>query len=277
MKISELFKHIAIVVFRIIWPPIWRILKFVYSLIPVGKFKSQYKKLLFGVFWSLIYPHIYGKLRDVIFELVLIYFYNYEFKEGDTIVQIGANEGKETARLAKAVGKTGHIIAIEPEENNLKMLNDKIEKMQLTNVTIIPKGVWSEKKEMRFFLGYPKEHRIAELPATQISYEWRGNEYFLEENFYKGSTDLSVDTLDNILKRIGLNGIDFILIEVNGAEIEVVKGMDETLNKVKALAIRGHGKLDGVSISNTIATKLNKKGFKVIINSEGMVLASKKY
>lgn len=277
MKISESLKYIAIVTFRIIWPPIWRILKSVYSLIPVGKFKSQYKKLLFGIFWSLIYPHIYGKLRDVLFELVLIYFYNYEFKKGDTIVQIGASEGKETVRLAKAVGTTGRIIAIEPEEKNLKVLNYKIEKMRLTNVTIIPIGVWNERKKVRFYLGRPREHRIAELEAIQFSYEWLGNEYYLEENFYTGSTEFSVDTLDNILKCMDLNGINFILIEVNGAELEVVKGMGETLNKVKALAIRGHAKLDGICISNAIATKLNKKGFEVTINSEGMVLASKKH
>lgn len=275
MKISEPFKYIAIVAFKIIWPPIWRILKSVYFFMPVGKFNSKYKKLLFGVPWSLIYPHIEGKLRDVIFELVLIYFYNYEFKKGDTIVQVGANEGEETARLAKVVGKTGHIIAIEPEEKNLKVLNDKIEKMKLSNVTIIPKGVWSERKKVRFYLGLTKEHRIAELPANQVSYEWQGNEYILEENFYNDSTVLSVDTLDNILKDIDLNWINFILIEVNGAEFEVVKGMEETLNKVQTLTIRGHAKLDGITISNAIATKLNKKGFEVTINSKGMVLASK--
>ena len=42
---------------------------------------------------------------------------------------------------------------------------------------------------------------------------------------------IEVDKLDNILRELGIVNVDFITIEINGAEIEALEGMRETLNQ----------------------------------------------
>jgi hypothetical protein len=49
--------------------------------------------------------------------------------------------------------------------------------------------------------------------------------------------DVETDTLDNIVDEVGLDTVDFIEIDVEGAEGLVIKGSEKTLRKAKALLI----------------------------------------
>jgi len=62
-----------------------------------------------------------------------------------------------------------------------------------------------------------------------------------------------MDTLDNIVKEFGINRIDLLKIDVEGAELEVLKGAEENLK---------------------ITRNLEQRGFKVIV--EGNMLYAKK-
>jgi hypothetical protein len=90
---------------------------------------------------------------------------------------------------------------------------------------------------------------------------------------YRGSTTVPADRLDNILRLFSLNHIDFILVETNGSELEVVYGMEAILPITRRLGIRGHVRRDGVPINAAIADYLTGKGFRTSITTEGMVLA----
>ena len=56
-------------------------------------------------------------------------------KAGQRIVEIGAWSGYLTLRLAQAVGPTGHVTALEFEEEVLAYLRQRVERAGLTNVT----------------------------------------------------------------------------------------------------------------------------------------------
>jgi uncharacterized protein YheU (UPF0270 family) len=49
--------------------------------------------------------------------------------------------------------------------------------------------------------------------------------------------DVEADTLDNIIDEVGLDTVDFIKIDVEGAEGLVVKGAERTLRKARAILI----------------------------------------
>ena len=49
--------------------------------------------------------------------------------------------------------------------------------------------------------------------------------------------NVEADTLDNIIDEVGLDTVDFIKIDVEGAEGLVVRGAEKTLKKAKALLI----------------------------------------
>lgn len=190
-----------------------------------------------------------------------IYEKYYHLKEGDVVVDCGANIGAFTVKAAKIVGRRGKVIAVEPEERNLRCLEKNIEINGLRNCVVVPKGVWSKKGRMKLFLG----------PASGWhSLVWE-RDTFMERPF----TEIEVNTLDNILTELKINKVDFIKMDIEGAEIEVLKGMEETLrnNDVK-LAIEAFHIVDGKPTSETIIPQLKKLGFKVC-EEGGFVYAKK--
>jgi FkbM family methyltransferase len=59
-------------------------------------------------------------------------------KPGDVVLDIGANIGVYTLYLSRAVGPKGHVVAVEPDPENLSILRDNIKLNGCDNVTILP-------------------------------------------------------------------------------------------------------------------------------------------
>jgi FkbM family methyltransferase len=259
------------------WPALWKTIAWIYRCMPGGRLQNAFKDVVFTRPWKRYYKSAYvPELRDLFFEYIATFVYDYPIKKRDVVVQVGASFGEETARFARAVGRCGRVIALEPEGENIRRLKETFRAEVFPQITIIPQGAWSQRGEARFFRGGEREHRIGEIPAKELTFVWWGIEYDLRESNYKDVVVIPVDTLDNILEGSGLNAIDFILIETNGSEYEVLKGMEKTLERTKRLAIRGHVKYDGVPINRLISSALRNRGFETTINSEGMVIASRR-
>lgn len=65
--------------------------------------------------------------------------------------------------------------------------------------------------------------------------------------------EVNADTLDNILKQNGVNQVDWIKIDVEGAEFEVLKGSIETLSgKNMSLLVEIHNINDPSHYNNVI-------------------------
>lgn len=69
-------------------------------------------------------------------------------REGDTVIDGGANIGFFTIYLSQLVGPTGKVIAIEPGENNLWKLEANVRLNKLKNVEIVKKALWRWSEEV---------------------------------------------------------------------------------------------------------------------------------
>lgn len=67
-----------------------------------------------------------------------------KIKQGDNVVDAGANIGIFTVISAILVGDTGSILAIEPDPENLSILKKNVELNILKNVEIISKALFNE-------------------------------------------------------------------------------------------------------------------------------------
>jgi FkbM family methyltransferase len=187
----------------------------------------------------------YGEFIYILSEQFVseIYEKHYNIKKGQVIVDIGANIGIFAVKAAKKVGESGKIIAIEPEKRNLEFLKKNVEANNLNNVIIIPEGVWSKRTAKKLFLR-----------------GMGGHSFFRRSESYD---DMNLDTLDNILKDLDIEKINFIKMDIEGAEIEALKGANTTLKKKTSLAISGYHKINGIPTYKAIISLLKKKGFSV--------------
>lgn len=175
----------------------------------------------------------------------------YSIKKGDVVVEMGAFMGHYSIYLSEKVSKSGKIVAIEPLIENLTLLKRNIKANKLDNVVVIPKGVWKEKQLMRF--------HIKKQDKQSLSIHLN---YIDDEN-----VDIEADSLDNLLKITNIKHVNFMIIQLNGAEIEALEGL--TNIKPENLAIAARYKRNGKPSVKIIEQILKNRGYRVdIIDNE---------
>jgi FkbM family methyltransferase len=177
-------------------------------------------------------------------------------KQGDIVVDIGAHIGHYTLIASKRVGTNGKVVAIEAHPGNFEMLNRNIKLNQLTNVIPLNYAAYSKETKIKLYL--PGEDSGNTIYNTIISDRARNEEKFVEVN---------ANTLDYLLQSKGIKQeeVNWIKIDVEGAEFEVLKGAANILSKSKdiALLIEVHNLTGGKNLYGPIMEFLNSYNFVV--------------
>jgi FkbM family methyltransferase len=75
-----------------------------------------------------------------------------KISKGDVVIDAGANIGLFTIIASILVGKSGRVISIEPDPENLKILKKNIQLNNLDNIIIVDKALYKESgKKLRFY------------------------------------------------------------------------------------------------------------------------------
>ena len=139
-------------------------------------------------------------------------------KTGDIVIDVGAAFGFYTIMASKRVGQQGKVVAIEPQPNILEMLNRNIELNKLANTTTLNYAVYSERSKVRLYNNY------------SIIQERAGQSL---QNYI----EVSADTLDNLLRQVGIDEVNWIKVDVEGAELEVLKGAVGILSRSSDISL----------------------------------------
>ena len=140
-------------------------------------------------------------------------------KKGMTVLDIGANIGFFTMLFAKLVGKEGKVFAFEPDPNNFRLLKKNIETNKYTNVVCVNKAVSNKTAPGTLF----------------ISEEHHGDHRIFDPNDKRTSIDIQTISIDDFIKED--TTVDFIKIDIQGAEYLAFEGMEKTLKKAQHISI----------------------------------------
>jgi FkbM family methyltransferase len=175
-------------------------------------------------------------------------------KEGDVVIDIGAHIGRYTIIGAKRVGTNGKVVAIEANPSNFEMLNRNIKLNQLTNIISLNNAVYSKETKIKLYL--PGEELGHTIYNTVMSDRAKNEDKFVE---------VSANTLDYLLQLKGITDVNWVKIDVEGAEFEVLKGATNVLSKSKdiALLIEIHNLSGGTNLYRPILEFLRLYNFKI--------------
>ncbi|WP_264914037.1 FkbM family methyltransferase [Rhodoluna lacicola] len=141
--------------------------------------------------------------------------------EGDWVMDIGANIGLHTIFMAKLVGDTGHVQAIEAYPETCAWLYKNIDINGLNSrVEVIERAIGFSNGEVEFsyFLEHPG------MSGVRISESVASNH---KATLVKSKVKMT--NLDTLLESRGGEVPKFIKIDVEGLELEVLKGAAELL------------------------------------------------
>jgi len=147
-----------------------------------------------------------------------------QVKLGDIIVDVGANIGYYTVLFADKVGKSGKVIAIEPDPINFEILQKNIKENKLFNVVAVQAAVGKENKKMEIFKSKTNfgDHRLWQNPSVDKS-----TSPFEERE----TSNIFCRRLDDLLKDLGYEKINLIKVDTQGWEPEVFAGAKKTIEK----------------------------------------------
>jgi FkbM family methyltransferase len=141
-------------------------------------------------------------------------------KAGDVFYDIGANVGVYTVLGCRRVGPSGHVVAFEPFPSSAEATHLNCARNGLTNVTIVQAAVAERSGEILLHIGGASVvNRIDNRAGGPV-----------------GET-LSVPmvSIDDFVRQRGARLPDVVMIDVEQAEVRVLEGMRETIEKARPI------------------------------------------
>jgi FkbM family methyltransferase len=152
-----------------------------------------------------------------------------EIHPGDTVLDCGAHVGTETRRaLAAGASK---VVAIEIAPENLESLRRNFsDEIRVGKVVVYPKGVWNKDDTM----------------TLNVSSDSAEDSLIMGKATPEGPR-VALTTIDHIVTELALKHVDFIKMDIEGAERQALEGAQETIRRFRPrLGLAGYHLPDDV-------------------------------
>ncbi len=149
--------------------------------------------------------------------------------QGQHVVEVGANIGALTVALAQLVGPQGQVSAFEPQPNVFKLLNANLALNELWHVQVFQAAVGREAGMVEVDVLAPSA--VFNIGSYRVLKEV--GEPSLSPEATPRTVAVPLVTLD--AWSVGQRPIDFIKIDAEGMELDVLKGAEHVLRKHRPL------------------------------------------
>jgi len=140
---------------------------------------------------------------------------------GSVFVDVGANVGYFSLLAAHSVGNLGKVLAIEPNPTVANQLRANVERSKLSNV-IVEQAACSDSHATET-LYIPDNNSLGKASLSKVN---AGG---------IASVEVSSTTLDELISNHSLQNVTLVKIDVEGAELMVLRGMTETIKRLRPL------------------------------------------
>lgn len=212
----------------------WLKLKY-YKHLPTGKLRKHRIKGKYIYFYNAT-EFLHG-LKEIFLDKI----YSQELSENPLIIDCGANIGLSVIYMKELYPKAT-IIGFEPDQKNFELLEKNIASYGYNDVTIRKEAVWIENTDISFTSDASMSSKI-------------------EVNNLVTSNKVKAIRLKDYLN----NKIDFLKIDIEGAEFKVLVDIEDKLHLVNNLFLEYHGMYNQQHELTNIISILSKNGFKYYI------------
>ncbi|HEX3127364.1 MAG TPA: FkbM family methyltransferase [Thermoanaerobaculia bacterium] len=147
---------------------------------------------------------------------------------GQVVVDAGAFHGLYALWFAARVGPAGRVVAVEPDPDNLAGLRRNLALNPGLRVEVVEEPLWSGVEELDFF------------PQANVASSF----FWSREG--QAAVRRSTTTLDRIVSDLDLPRLDFVKMDVEGAEVHALRGAAESIRRFRpCFAIASYHQVDG--------------------------------
>lgn len=194
----------------------------------------------------------YFFIYDIIDEVYVhgSHFNQIDYTEYNTIIDAGANIGAFTINSKKSIKKGTKFYLFEPEENNAKDLEFNLNLNSIENYSILQKGLWSSDSTLTLY----KSNRAGEHSLIN------------SDAVSKNTIEINVTTLETFFKENEIKYPVLIKMDIEGAELEVIRSSIEFLKTQKGLSllIEALHPVNGKATYKDIVPLLEANSFEIV-------------
>jgi FkbM family methyltransferase len=157
-----------------------------------------------NIYWGLVGGHAWDNFLS-------------HLQLGDTVIDVGANAGEMTLRMAQTVGAQGVVYSIEPQTDNFERLSRNIALNNYPNIQI-------------FQIAFGAARGYVSLAPR----DWRNlgtQSVVAQSGIAQDATAIPMTTLDDFVETHQIQAVNGLKIDVEGYECEVLKGALQTIRR----------------------------------------------
>lgn len=207
------------------------IIKKIYRLLPQNSVTKYLKLFYYNITIGNMFNIKNGRYKTVLNNIVLfsrdpLYFvvrdiskYEefYNVGNDDTVIDAGAHHGYLSIYFSKKLNKNGQVFSFEPDGKNIEVmkynmgLNSGVEE----RITILNELMWDKEEQIPF----NEEGTVA------------SSVHYIPENAKTVLKDTI--SIDHFVDKYNLTKLDFVKMDIEGAEIEALDGAVKTIERFK--------------------------------------------
>lgn len=174
-----------------------------------------------------------------------VFFWEYEPKSNDIVLDIGAGFGEEVFALRTRVGPSGKVFGFEAHPATFERLTSLCKLNGWGNVEAIQAAVVDRSKRMC----------VSD-----------NDDYQTNNVFSPGVCEVEGIALDDFIAQRGIAHIDYVKMNIEGAERLAIQGMEEAARIIDHICISCHDFLgtEWGATSEQVHVWLESKGFRVL-------------
>lgn len=151
------------------------------------------------------------------FDTLMVRLIESLVSEDDVVLDVGANIGCTTILFGTISNK---VISFEPSPSTFDFLQQNVRQSGLENISLWNCGLGSEAGNQRL------THAAADRSGAFVSSKTDVGEGYVNET-------ISINRLDDIFDKLGIDRVNFVKIDVEGFECEVIKGAQHIIDRFK--------------------------------------------
>jgi FkbM family methyltransferase len=155
-------------------------------------------------------------IRKGYYEPEVVRLFEHFLNPGMTFVDIGAHVGQYTLISSQLVGPTGQVHSFEPDPQTYSWLDFNVRRNKLANVTTNQAALSDTPGKLELFLS-----KIGDVGSNSLR---------PPNNFSGRTVEVPCFTIDGYLAERGIKTVDFLKIDVEGAEYAALSGAKALLS-----------------------------------------------
>ncbi len=193
-----------------------------------------------------------GSISDVFFQREYFLLNEYKIAKRNVVIDVGAYVGLYSILSAKLAGNDGFVVSIEPQLHSYCLLKDNIKLNDL------------DKSTLQLNIGLSDENGNMYLYVPEFA---SGSTFHLNHLLSQAITrykkiSVQTRTCDYLLEKLKIKHVNIMKIDVEGAELSVLKGASESLKNccIDKLVIEVHKTINN---PRTINDYLKSNGYSI--------------